>query len=53
MKVASPLDWHTVDRFVLIGVTDPVAADVVDVKEGRSVGCIARTWWKLRSGTFA
>src|SRR5271157_5109066 len=43
MKGAGPLDWHTVDSLVLIGVTDPVEADVGGVKEGRSVGCIART----------
>ncbi len=43
MKGAGPLDWHTVDSLVLIGVTDPVEADVGGAKEGRSVGCIART----------
>ncbi len=36
------------DSFVLIGVTDPVAADVVGAKEGRSVGCIARTHRAVR-----
>ncbi len=48
MKGAGPLDWHTVDRFVLLGVTNPVAADVLGAKEGRSVGFIARTHRAVR-----
>ena len=48
MKGSDPLDWHTVDSSVLLGVTDPVAAGVLGAKEGRSVECIARTHRAVR-----